>query len=120
ALVERADFVLVIGSDLDHMNTMGWRLPLPEARAAINVDEADATKNYSMSTVVEWNAADAVRELRRQLSRLPERAPWIKDVPAIARAVRDELGNTAEFAPAIEFLEQTRNALTDDTVVFAD
>ena len=33
ALVEAADFVLVVGSDLDHMNTMGWGLPLPAARA---------------------------------------------------------------------------------------
>ncbi|HEY5012176.1 MAG TPA: thiamine pyrophosphate-binding protein [Acidimicrobiia bacterium] len=122
ALVEQADFVLVIGSDLDHMNTMGWRLPLPEARAAINIDEADATKNYSMDTVVEADASAALRALRTQLSRLPvpRRTPWVDDVPAIARAVRDELRHDSDSAPAIEFLERTRSALPDDSIVFAD
>jgi acetolactate synthase-1/2/3 large subunit len=122
ALVEQADFVLVIGSDLDHMNTMGWRLPLPEARAAINIDEADATKNYSMETVVEADATEALRALRTQLSRLPhpQRTPWVEDVPAIARNLRDELRADPDSAPAVEFLERTRTALPDDAVVFAD
>jgi thiamine pyrophosphate-dependent acetolactate synthase large subunit-like protein len=120
ALIEQADFVLVVGSDLDHMNTMGWRLPLPDARAAINIDGDDATKNYTMTTVVEADAGDALRSLLAQLAHLAPRVPWIADVPAVARAVRDELRADAESAPAIEFLEQTRNALPSDAIVFAD
>ena len=54
--------MLVVGSDLDHMNTMGWRLPLPGARAAINIDGADAAKNYAMDAVVE---ADALKRSDR-------------------------------------------------------
>jgi thiamine pyrophosphate-dependent acetolactate synthase large subunit-like protein len=122
ALVEQSDFVLVIGSDLDYMNTMGWRLPLPDARAAINIDESDATKNYSMETVVEADANEALRALRTRLSRLPQpqRSPWVDDVPAIARASRRELRRDPDSAPAVEFLERTRAALPDDSVVFAD
>jgi acetolactate synthase-1/2/3 large subunit len=115
-LVEAADFVLVVGSDLDHMNTMGWRLPLPQARVAINVDGADASKNYEMTAVVEADAAVAIRAL---LPHIEPRAPWI-DVDGVARQARDELRADAEFAPAIEFIERTRAALPDDAVVFAD
>ncbi len=117
ALVKQADFVLVVGSDLDHMNTMGWLLPLPASRAAVNVDAADATKNYPMDAVVE---ADAGAALRALLPHLGQRVPWIDDVANIALAVRDELRADAEFAPAIEFVERTRTALPDDAVVFAD
>ena len=55
-LIEHADLAIVIGSDLDAMNTMGWRLPLPDRRVAINIDPADAAKNYSMATVIEADA----------------------------------------------------------------
>src|SRR5207253_407073 len=87
-VVKEADFVLVVGSDLDHMNTMGWRLPLPRTRAAINVDAVDAAKNYPMDAVVE---ADAGAALRALVAHVAPRAPWLDDVPGIARVVRDEL-----------------------------
>jgi acetolactate synthase-1/2/3 large subunit len=117
ALVEQADFVLVVGSDLDHMNTMGWGLPLPTPRAAINVDAIDAAKNYPMDEIVEADAAVALRALVAQLT---PRAPWVADVAAITRALRDELRADPATAPAIEFLERTQSALPDDAVVFAD
>jgi acetolactate synthase-1/2/3 large subunit len=120
ALVEQADFVLVVGSDLDHMNTMGWRLPLPAARAAINVDGVDAVKNYAMETVVEADAASALHSLLLQLAHHDRRTPWIADVPEIARRLRDELRADPESAPAVDFLERTRTALPDDAVLFAD
>ncbi len=120
ALIEQADFVLVVGSDLDHMNTMGWRLPLPAVRAAINVDGVDAVKNYAMDVVVEADSASALRTLVTSLAQSNVRAPWCDDVPAVARRLRDELRADSEFAPAVDFLERTRTALPDDAVVFAD
>ena len=47
-LIEQADSTLVIGSDLDAMDTMNWALAFPRPRVAINVDRADATKNYEL------------------------------------------------------------------------
>jgi acetolactate synthase-1/2/3 large subunit len=117
ALVEQADFVLVVGSDLDHMNTMGWGLPLPAARAAINVDAVDAVKNYQMDAVVEAAANAALRAL---VTRLAPREPWCADLEAITRQLRDELRADPATAPAIEFLERTHTALPDNAIVFAD
>jgi acetolactate synthase-1/2/3 large subunit len=115
-LVEAADFVLVVGSDLDHMNTMGWKLPLPARRAAINIDEIDAAKNYDMDAVVEADAAAALRVLTHGLS---AREPWT-DAAAVTRAARDALRADPAMAPAVEFVDHTRAALPDDSVVFAD
>jgi acetolactate synthase-1/2/3 large subunit len=115
-LVEAADCVLVVGSDLDHMNTMGWRLPLPKARAAINVDEIDATKNYDMDVVVEADAAAALRVLAHGFT---AREPWA-DVAGVTRETRDALRADATMAPGIELVDHTRAALPDDSLLFAD
>jgi acetolactate synthase-1/2/3 large subunit len=115
-LVEGADFVLVVGSDLDFMNTMGWKLPLPRARAAINVDEIDATKNYDMDVVLEGDCAAALPVLTNGIR---PREPWA-DVAGVGRAARDALRADSEMAPAVEFVDHTRAALADDSVVFAD
>ncbi len=116
ALIARADLAIVIGSDLDQMNTMGWRLPLPERRIAINVDRADAVKNYAMDAVLE---ADA--EFARTLARdLPPRESWAGDLGDLATSIRARLSSDPATADAIEFLEHTEASLDVDTVVFAD
>jgi acetolactate synthase-1/2/3 large subunit len=115
ALIERADLLLAIGSDLDQMNTMGWRLPFPARRIAINVDADDAVKNVTMDAVVPCDArvagtlADAV----------PAREPW-NAVAGLGDAVRARLAAAPETSDAIEFLEHTETALPADAVVFAD
>ena len=116
-LVEAADFVLVVGSDLDFMNTMGWRLPLPKARAAINVDLVDASKNYAMDAVIQADSAVALRAL---VPLIAPRAPWVDGLEHVGAGLRDELRADPEFAPAIDFLEHTRRSLPSDSVVFAD
>ncbi len=118
-LIASADLAVVIGSDLDYMNTMGWRLPLPEHRVAINVDAADATKNYAIDVVVEGTAADTVAAIAEKLE---HREPWADDLGALGTAIRDRLRATPETTPAIEFIELTEAALdrTGAPTVFAD
>ncbi|MGZ4755134.1 MAG: thiamine pyrophosphate-binding protein [Acidimicrobiia bacterium] len=115
-LIERADLAIVIGSDLDAMNTMGWRLPFPRRRVAINIDEADATKNYAMDVVL---ATDA-RTTEVLAGAVPERSPWAGDLAALITTLRDELRKDPETAESIAFLERTEAALPADALVFAD
>lgn len=117
ALIERADGIVVIGSDLDQMMTQGWELPLPARRVAINVDRADATKNYAIDAVVAGESADV---LTRLLDGLPARAPWAGDLAALRRVVLDELAAAGETAEAVRYLASVEAALPDDAVVFAD
>ena len=115
-LIEQADLVIVIGSDLDAMTTMAWRLPLPERRVAINIDPTDAAKNYSMDAVL---AAEA-RVTELVADAIPPREPWAGDLAALVKTLRDELRTAPETAESIEFLEHTEAALPADAVVFAD
>jgi acetolactate synthase-1/2/3 large subunit len=115
-LIEQADLAIVIGSDLDAMNTMAWRLPLPERRVAINVDLADATKNYSMDAVV----ADDARFSALVADAVAPRDRWAGDLVALVKSLRAELRATRETAEAVAFIEHTEAALPPDAVVFAD
>jgi acetolactate synthase-1/2/3 large subunit len=115
-LIARADLAIVVGSDLDYMNTMGWRLPLPERRVAINIDAADATKNYPMDLVVEASA----ESLAALVASVEARVPWAGDLAAMGKTIRERLRASADTADALAFLESTEAALGDDTVVFAD
>ncbi len=115
-LIGQADLAIVVGSDLDAMTTMAWRLPLPARRVAINVDPTDATKNYSMDTVL---VADA-RITQLVADAIPERKPWAGDLRALVRDLREELRTTAETSESLAFLEHTEAALPGDAVVFAD
>jgi acetolactate synthase-1/2/3 large subunit len=110
-LIGRADLLIVVGSDLDQMNTMQWRLPLPERRIAINIDREDATKNYRIDHVTVHDAW-ATRQLAEAAD---SREPWAGDLRALGRAIRKRLD-----PDAVQFLDQTEMTLPEETVVFAD
>ena len=115
-LIGRADLMIAIGSDLDQMNTMGWRLPLPARRVAINVDASDATKNVTMECIDECDAlaAGALADA------LPARSPWVDDVAGVGPAIRARLAADPRTAEAVDFLEHTEAALGAGAMVFAD
>jgi acetolactate synthase-1/2/3 large subunit len=118
ALWDEADVVIAIGTDFDGMMTQGWKLPQPPHLIAINVDPADAAKNYLPDVLVEADAAAAAAALAE---RTPERgglealAQRVKDLNA---AVRAELSETD--AEALGFLEAIERALPDDAIVVCD
>jgi acetolactate synthase-1/2/3 large subunit len=116
ALIARADLAVVIGSDLDAMNTMAWKLPLPARRIAINVDPTDARKSYEMDAVL----ADDARVAAVLAEAVDVRPPWAGDLGALVAELRDELRTTPETTEAVEFLERTEAAVPADAAVFAD
>ena len=63
ALWDEADLVIAIGSDLDGMTTQNWRMPQPPALLAINVDAADAGKNYHADHVLVGDARSVTERL---------------------------------------------------------
>jgi thiamine pyrophosphate-dependent acetolactate synthase large subunit-like protein len=70
ALWDEADLVIAIGSDLDGMATQNWRMPQPPALLAINVDAADAAKNYRPDHVL---VGDARTVTERLAAAVPQR-----------------------------------------------
>jgi len=55
-LWDSADLVIGIGTDFDGMMTQNWAQPAPRALLSINVDEAEASKNYPADVVLVGDA----------------------------------------------------------------
>lgn len=101
ALWDAADVVLVVGSDLDAMNTQGFRMPQPPFLVA--VDLVDPV-NYPPDVLVRADARDALRELASALPTGPRQQWW----------------TSPGERPAMPFLDAVEAALPEDAVVVAD
>ncbi|HEX8854405.1 MAG TPA: thiamine pyrophosphate-binding protein, partial [Thermoleophilaceae bacterium] len=115
---DEADVVIAIGSDFDGMMTQNWAMPQPPALIAVNVDAADAAKNYHPDVLLEGDAFTATAELARLVEprgRIQELAHELAELRA---RVRDRLRE--EYPAEIEFLESFEGALPDDALVVAD
>ena len=105
-LWDAADLVVVVGSDLDGMNTQGFRQPRPPW--VVTVDLARPVNLEPDAHL----PLDAVAGLTGLLERLPagNRPPWF---------VRPR-GRETYAGPETAFLDAFESGLTDDTVVVAD
>ena len=118
ALWDEADVVIGIGTDFDGMMTLGWKQPQPPHLIAINVDPADAAKNYLPDLLVEADAAAGAAALADGLSErggLEALAKRVKDLNASVRATLTE-----SDPEALGFLEAVERALPEDAIVVCD
>jgi acetolactate synthase-1/2/3 large subunit len=118
ALWDEADAVIAIGTDFDGMMTQGWKQPQPPHLIAINVDPADASKNYLPDVLVEADAAAGTAALAE---RVPERGgldALAQRLKELNKAVRADLAETD--AEALGFLEAIERALPEDGVIVCD
>ena len=117
-LWDEADLVVSLGSDLDGINTQNWAMPRPPALLAVNVDPADAAKNYPADVTV---AGDVSTVLGALLDDLPQRdgLPALREtIDALAAEVR-ALVRADE--PQAEGLLDAIDAVSDRTgVLLAD
>ena len=117
-LWDEADLVVSLGSDLDGINTQNWAMPRPPALLAVNVDPADAAKNYPADVTV---AGDVSTVLGALLDALPQRdgLPALREtIDAPAAEVR-ALVRADE--PQAEGLLDAIDAVSDRTgVLLAD
>jgi thiamine pyrophosphate-dependent acetolactate synthase large subunit-like protein len=118
ALWDEADTVIAVGSDFDGMMTQGWKQPQPPHLIAVNVDPADAAKNYLPDVLLEADAAQGTAALA---ARLQERG----GLDALAHRLR-ELNRGARAAlresdpEAVGFLEAVERVLPAEAMVVCD
>jgi len=118
-LLAGSDAVLIVGSDLDGMNTQGWRLTLPRPRIAINTVAEDCRRNYAADVVIEADAREALDLLLSTLK--PRRsAAGERRVAAARSAAERSLGADKPFAAGLRFVRRIEKALPDGVAVFAD
>jgi thiamine pyrophosphate-dependent acetolactate synthase large subunit-like protein len=114
-LWDEADLVVAIGSDLDGVQTQNFAMPQPPAMVAVNLDGADAAKNYRVDVLLEGDAARVTAALADAVPRrdgLDGLAQRLQEVRVEACAELD--GRALRFLDAIHF------ALPEDAVVVAD
>ncbi|MDT7785255.1 MAG: acetolactate synthase large subunit [Pseudonocardiales bacterium] len=83
-LWDEADLVIAIGTDLDGMMTQNWLQPKPPRLLAINIDKAEANKNYPADVTVEGDAAAVTEALAAKVTRKDA----VVDVEAVNAEVR--------------------------------
>jgi thiamine pyrophosphate-dependent acetolactate synthase large subunit-like protein len=105
-LWDDADLVIAFGSDLDGMNTQNWLQPQPPRVVAVNLDPADAGKNYRVDASTDALDLDRIRQ------RDGDVAARLREVRAAACAELDER--------ALRFLDAVSFALPEDANVVCD
>jgi acetolactate synthase-1/2/3 large subunit len=118
ALWDEADCVVAIGTDFDGMMTQGWTQPAPPRLVAVNVDVADASKNYLPDLVLEADAATAVPLLADRIEPRGGLDALARRLGGVQAEVRAGLGRTDP--EALGFLEHVAGALPDAGVVVCD
>jgi thiamine pyrophosphate-dependent acetolactate synthase large subunit-like protein len=117
-LWDEADLVLAVGTDFDGSMTQNWLMPAPPRLVAVNVDGADAGKNYAPDLTLVGDAAAVLEQLlprtapRDELDRLQLR------LAGVAAAVADGLAD--DEPQAKEFIEIVERSLPEDTVLVTD
>ncbi|MFL5888761.1 MAG: thiamine pyrophosphate-binding protein, partial [Solirubrobacteraceae bacterium] len=115
ALWDEADAVVAVGSDLDGMNTQNWAQPQPPVLVAVNLDPADATKNYAADVVLATDADAGCRALAAALS--PRTG--LRALEDRLRAVRADACRELD-EDGLRFLDAVSHALPPEAVVVAD
>jgi acetolactate synthase-1/2/3 large subunit len=122
ALWDEADLVIAIGSDLDGMTTQNWRMPQPRALLAVNIDEADAGKNYRPDHVLVGDARAVTQRLAEAVP--PRDGPVDVDGQPAARIEGLRAAVTAlvqeEEPQAALLLDALHRLLPADATVLAD
>jgi thiamine pyrophosphate-dependent acetolactate synthase large subunit-like protein len=118
ALWDEADAVIAVGTDFDGMMTQGWKQPQPPHLIAVNVDPADAAKNYLPDVLLEADAAQGTAALAWRLAErggLESLAQRLRELNRNARAALRE-----SDPEAIGFLESMERALPAEATVVCD
>jgi acetolactate synthase-1/2/3 large subunit len=100
------------------MMTQNWRMPAPPALVVVNVDAADATKNYAARAVITADALPGEGALAAEVAARGGLDDLGRRLQRLRAGVRESL--SAECPEAVAFLDVTAAALPDDAVVVAD
>jgi thiamine pyrophosphate-dependent acetolactate synthase large subunit-like protein len=118
ALWDSADVVLAIGTDFDGMMTQNWTMPPPRTLIAINVDSADANKNYPCDLTLIGDARILTEVLVEALTgrdHSPDVRERLKQIgEEVVRSIRND------DPAAARFLDVMDRVLPDDAIVVVD
>jgi acetolactate synthase-1/2/3 large subunit len=115
-LWDEADVVLAIGTDFDGLMTQNWLMPRPPKLIAINVDAADAAKNYQPDITLVGDARDVTESLN--LPRRPGLDDLVARLAKITRRLRQRVRD--EEPQAGDLLATLEELVPADATIIAD
>ena len=117
-LWDEADLVLGIGTDFDGVMTQNWLMPQPPRLVCINVDPADATKNYAADVTLVGDAREVTQRLAAAVGARDGTEVMLARLEQVRAGVAASV--LADDADAAGFLAVMDRALPSDAVVVAD
>jgi thiamine pyrophosphate-dependent acetolactate synthase large subunit-like protein len=118
ALWDEADVVLAVGTDLDGLMTQNWSMPQPPTLIAVNVDRADAAKNYTPDLIIEGDAQQVVGLLSKDFQPRPGLDTLTRRLDLMETRVGKQVRKDEPHAA--EFLAALKETLPDGAVLVAD
>lgn len=122
-LIEESDATVFVGSDLDGMNTMGWRIAFPRPRVSVNMTAQDARRNYASDVVIEADASAALDALVAMLPKRPSgkaATPGATRAKTAATSASRSLAASKTLGPGWRFVKSLRSAVPVDVVTICD
>jgi len=118
ALWDEADLVVGIGTDFDGVMTQNWLMPQPPRLVCVNIDPADATKNYAADVTLVGDAREVTDRLTASVGVRDDAETMLARLAEIRAGVAASV--LADDADAAGFLAVMDRALPSDAVVLAD
>lgn len=113
-LWDDADLVIAVGTDFDGMMTQNWLQPRPRALIAINIDKAEANKNYPADVTLEGDAAVVTTALAAEVT-AKQASVDIDAVNAEVRALAE--ADSPEAMKLLRALEDTEATIVADMCI---
>jgi thiamine pyrophosphate-dependent acetolactate synthase large subunit-like protein len=117
-LWDEADLVVAIGTDFDGVMTQNWLMPQPPRLVCVNVDPADATKNYAADVMLVGDAREVTQQLAAAVGARHDAEATLARLAQVRAGVAAAV--LADDAEAAGFLAVMDRALPPDAVVVAD
>jgi acetolactate synthase-1/2/3 large subunit len=117
-LWDESDLVIGIGTDFDGVMTQNWLMPQPPHLVCVNVDPADATKNYTADVTLAGDAREVTRQLAAAVEPRDDGGVMLARLEEVRAAVAAAV--LADDADAAGFLAVMDRALPPEAVVVAD
>jgi thiamine pyrophosphate-dependent acetolactate synthase large subunit-like protein len=118
ALWDEADLVVGIGTDFDGVMTQNWLMPQPPRLVCVNVDRADANKNYTADVTLVGDAREVTERLVAAVGARDDAEAVLARLEQVRAGVAAAV--LADDADAAGFLAVMDRALPPDAVVVAD
>lgn len=115
-LLKDLDLLLVMGSELDGMNTKNWSIPWPKEIVIVDIQPEKPCLNSGAKHSIRSNRIDKVVS---EFLNAPYKEKW-NDIPALNSKVRDRLTNSENEAEGISFVSAIDGGWPQNEPIFCD